>query len=264
LLIRKNLSLRRMFIMNMSHIIFGVACSMVLVTAVMSESEEPKKPTGGVQEERSFKKVVKKELRGDYLLYLPEDYNKDKGKRWPLVLHLHGIGERGDDVSRVKGHGLPRLVEEGRKFPFILVSPQCPERSWWESETDMLIALLDEIEVNYRVDKNRIYLMGLSMGGFGTWALAAKQPERFAAIAPICGGGDPKTAPLIKNIPMWVFHGEKDDVVDPAKSQEMVDAVKAAGGNPKFTLYPGVDHDAWDPTYANEEFWKWLLAQRKK
>lgn len=241
--------------------IFGAICSLMLITVALGEEETP---AAEKQKECSFEKTITKKVQGKYLLYLPQDYGKDKEKLWPLVLHLHGMGERGGDIDILRRHGLPMLIEEGRQFPFLLVSPQCPNDSNWNSETDMLVALLDEIEANYEVDNDRIYLTGLSMGGFGTWSLAVKQPERFAAIAPICGGGNPEKAPLIKDIPMWVFHGEDDDVVPLSNSKEMVDAVKAAGGNPKFTIYPGVDHDAWTPTYANDEFWKWLLDQRKK
>jgi predicted peptidase len=225
---------------------------------------ETAKTETGAQEKRTFKKTIRKTVEMNYLLYLPQDYGKDKATRWPLVLFLHGAGERGDDLEKVKVHGPPKMVAQGKQFPFILVSPQCPEVSWWIKETEELAALLDEIEKKYSVDKSRIYLTGLSMGGYGTWSLAAKQPKRFAAIAPICGMGDPKTAPLIKDIPMWVFHGDKDDAVPFAGSKDMVDAVKAAGGNPKFTIYPGGGHDAWTATYNNSDFWKWLLEQRKK
>ncbi|MEN6355510.1 MAG: alpha/beta fold hydrolase [Armatimonadota bacterium] len=245
----------------MKTIPFAVVC-MLLTGAVIGEPAA--QPVKDVQEECSFTKTISIQVQANYLLSLPRDYNKDKKTRWPLVLFLHGAGERGDDVKKVKLLGPPRMVADGREFPFILVSPQCPEDSWWDTQTDMLSALLDEIETKYRVDKDRIYVTGLSMGGFGTWALAVKEPERFAAIAPICGAGNPKKAALIKNLPMWVFHGDKDDVVNIENSQKMVDAVKAAGGEPKFTIYPGVGHNAWTATYNNDEFWSWLLAQRRK
>ena len=217
-----------------------------------------------MQKECTFEKTVTKIVKGGYLLYLPEDYDKDTDKRWPLVMFLHGMGERGNELNKVKLLGPPRFVADGREFPFILISPQCHDDLFWNDETDMLGAMLDEVEAKYRVDNNQILLTGLSMGGYGTWAFAAKQPNRFAAIAPICGGGNIKDAPIIKDIPMWVFHGDKDDVVELSKSQEMVDAVKAAGGNPKFTVYQGVGHNSWDNAYADGEFWKWFLEQRRK
>lgn len=247
--------------MNTAQIIFGMVCGVLLVTAVIGE---PVKPETDIQKECTFEKTITKKVQGSYLLYLPQDYDKEKNKRWPLVMFLHGMGERGSELNKVKLLGPPRQVADGKQFPFILISPQCPDDSFWDSETDMLTAMLDEVEAKYRVDKSQVLLTGLSMGGYGTWALSAKQPSRFAAIAPICGGGNPKNAPLIKDIPMWVFHGDKDDVVKLSKSQEMVDAVKAAGGNPKFTVYPGVGHDAWTATYNDSEFWKWFLGQRRK
>jgi predicted peptidase len=194
-----------------------------------------------------------------YLLYLPKGYEQKPS--WPLVLFLHGAGERGDDLDVVKEHGLPKLIAEGKEFPFIVVSPQCPTDQSWE--TFELTALLDDIVEKYKVDQNRIYLTGLSMGGFATWALAARTPNRFAAILPICGGGNPKRAKRIAHIPAWVFHGAKDPLVPLARSQEMVDAIKKSDGNVKFTVYPEAGHDAWTETYANPEIYEWLLQQKK-
>lgn len=207
--------------------------------------------------------LVKKTDRCNYLLYLPEGYDKDEKKNWPLVLFMHGSGESGTDLSLVKTQGIPHLIDQGKQFPFIMVAPQIMEFTWWHDQLDMLKDLLDDVESNYRVDKNRIYLTGLSNGGYGTWALAAEQPDRFAAMVPICGGGDTRKAHLIKDIPTWVFHGDQDDTVPLKASQDMVDAVKEAGGNPKFTIYPGVGHGSWIPAYDEEELWKWLLEQHK-
>src|SRR5262249_37880875 len=152
------------------------------------------------------------------LLYLPDAYDSSK-KEWPLLLFLHGAGESGDDLARVKRHGPPKLIEGGKAFPFIVVSPQSSGRGW---NADTLNALLDDLISKYRVDKDRVYLTGLSMGGFGTWSLAATHPEKFAAIAPICGGGRPEDASKIKDIPTWVFHGAKDTTVPIARSEAMV------------------------------------------
>ncbi len=197
-----------------------------------------------------------------YLFYVPADYATAR-KPWPLVLFLHGAGERGDDLEKVKVHGPPKLAAAGKALPFICVSPQCPEKAWWTSEVEILKALLDDIEAKYKVDTNRLYVTGLSMGGFGTWALAIDQPKRFAAIAPICGKGDASKVDVLKDVPTWVFHGAKDNLVPLKESQAMVDALKAAGGNPKFTIYPEAGHDSWTETYDSAEFWKWLLDQRR-
>ena len=203
--------------------------------------------------------TVKHEL--DYLLYLPADLQcKEK---WPLLVFLHGAGERGSDINKVKVHGPPKLVESDPNFKFIVLSPQCPTGSWWDPET--LKVLIDEIEAKYPVDSNRIYLTGLSMGGFGTWALAAHQPNRFAAIAPICGGGDAvRHTYVIKDIPTWVFHGAKDNVVPLERSQSMVDGMKRFGAKEvKFTIYPEAGHDSWTESYNNPELYDWFLSHKK-
>jgi predicted peptidase len=208
---------------------------------------------------------IAKELNRDYkvrlkyLLYLPKDY--DSKKAWPLVLFLHGAGERGNNLNMVKKHGPPKLVAQGKEFPFILVSPQCPAGHWWEPVE--LSALLDEIVEKQKVDKDRVYVTGLSMGGFGTWSLAAHSPKRFAAIVPICGGGEPIMAMLLPHVPAWVFHGAKDPVVPVARGEAMVNALKAAGGTVKFTVYPDALHDSWSETYNNPKLYEWLLEQKR-
>src|SRR5262249_22301455 len=156
--------------------------------------------------------------------------------------------ESGDDLSKVKKHGPAKIVETKKDVPFIVVSPQSPGRGW---NPDTLSALLDDVQANYRVDHDRVYLTGLSMGGFGTWALAAAHPERFAAIAPICGGGNSRDASKIKDLPIWVFHGAKDPTVPIAASENMVKALKEAGSDVKFTIYPEAGHDSWTETYDN-------------
>jgi predicted peptidase len=198
----------------------------------------------------------------DFLLQLPDGYRTaPRDRRWPLVLFLHGLGERGRDLQRVKTHGLPKLVEEGKRFPFILISPQCPDDEWWNVLA--LEALIDHVAKKYRVDRERIYVTGLSMGGYGTWALAQRHPERYAAVVPICGGGEVRHAPDLRNLPLWAFHGANDRTVPLKRSVEMIDAIRAAGGAPKFTIYPEGEHNVWDETYANPELWTWLLAQKR-
>ena len=194
-----------------------------------------------------------------YLLYLPKDYEQKPA--WPLLLFLHGSGEKGDDLNLVKKHGPPKLIEEGKEFPFIVVSPQCPSRKSWEPFE--LSALLDEMVEKYKVDQDRIYVTGLSMGGFGTWALAAHTPNRFAAIVPICGGGDPNRVRRLAHIPVWVFHGAKDPTVPLEMSQKMVEALKKSGGNPKFTIYPEAGHDSWTEAYNDPQLYEWLLQQKR-
>ncbi len=207
-----------------------------------------------------FEKEVRRTVRFGYLLYRPPDYEENGGP-WPLLISLHGMGERGDDLEQVKLNGPPKLIAEGRDFPFIVVSPQCPDTSFWPVETEGLGALLDELCMTLNVDERRIYLTGLSMGGYGTWAWSTAEPERFAALAPVCGRGAPGKADVIKDIPCWVFHGAKDETVPIEGSEEMVEALRAAGGAPKFTVYPEAGHDSWTETYGDEELYEWLLQQ---
>lgn len=221
------------------------------------------KPVPPSQHPQEFEKKITKTLRCKYLLFLPEGYGKEK-KRWPLMLFLHGAGERGDDLKKVKKHGPPKIVQKQKDFRFIVVSPQCPQDDWWPEKTEMLSHLLDNIVARYDVDKERIYLTGLSMGGYGAWALAAKHPERFAAIVPICGGGKRFWANRFKNVPVWAFHGAKDRVVPLKDSEEMVNAIKKQGGNAKLTVYPEAGHDSWTQTYNNKGVYDWLLKHRRK
>ena len=220
--------------------------------------EAPAKPAAGTQVAQAVKKTVPVDLK--YLLYLPEGYEEKDS--WPLMLFLHGAGERGDDLGKVQVHGPPRLAAE-KKFPFILVSPQCPADTWWEPVS--LTALLDEVCEKYKVDEDRVYVTGLSMGGFGTFSLVAHSANRFAAVAPICGGGNEfVTAFQAKSLPIWVFHGSADKVVPVKYSKDMVAALKKAGNEAKLTIYDGVGHDSWTETYNNPEFYEWLLSHTRK
>lgn len=211
----------------------------------------------------------------DYLLFTPKGYEEDKKKKWPLMIFLHGAGERGTNVAKVSVHGPPKVVKTREDFPFVVISPQCPSGETWQAEA--IVALLDRALENYRVDPERVYLTGLSMGGFGSWSLASKYPERFAAVAPICGGGDILNVLLpprgkegaLKSLPIWAFHGAKDPVVRLEESERMVDAFKRAGNqNVKLTVYPEAQHDSWTETYNNEELYNWFLQhtrpQKKK
>ncbi|MHC4543477.1 MAG: carboxylesterase family protein [Planctomycetota bacterium] len=214
------------------------------------------------QHSQSFEKTITKNLSCEYLLFLPEGYSKNK-QGWPLMLFLHGAGERGSDLKKVKKHGPPKIVDKQKDFPFIVVSPQCPKDDWWTDKIEVLIHLLDDIVARYNVDTERIYLTGLSMGGYGTWALASEYPERFAAVAPICGGGNRIMAFRLKDVPVWAFHGAKDNVVPLELSEEMVNAIKARGGDATLTVYPNAGHDSWTETYKNKELYDWFFKHSK-
>lgn len=197
-----------------------------------------------------------------YLLYLPERFDHSEKTRYPLVLFLHGGGEGGDDIQKVKKHGPPKHIAEGEKFPFILVVPQNPsEAQFWDDQ--QLISLLDVLQQNLPVDDRRVDLTGLSRGGFGAWRLAIQNPRRFAALIPICGGGPLPYVKRLKNLPTWVFHGARDRVIPVSESERLVSGLKAAGGNVKFTVYPEAGHDAWTETYSNPEVFKWMLQQQR-
>jgi predicted peptidase len=236
-----------------------LAAAAVAVTLLAPLPARGDEPSSTAQQEKTFEKEITITVKLNYLLYLPKGYDASGEKQWPLILFLHGAGESGDDLSRVKRHGPPKIVGS-KDLPFIIVSPQSSGRGW---NADTLNALLDDVTAKNRVDKDRIYLTGLSMGGFGTWTLAAAHPERFAAIAPICGGGDTRQAGRLKDLPIWVFHGAKDPTVPIARSEEMVKAIKEAGGDPKFTVYPEARHDSWSETYDNPELYEWFLAHKR-
>jgi predicted peptidase len=237
--------------------------AVLLVIFASNVSAAAGNPKAG-QQEHMFEAQITKTVRLNYLLFLPKGYGEDQQQKWPLILFLHGAGERGDDLELVKIHGIPKIAEQREDFPFIAVSPQCSKFSWWTAELDALNALLDEVMKEYAVDTDRIYLTGLSMGGFGTWLLAMAYPERFAAIAPICGGGDPQKAFILKDVPTWVFHGAQDQTVPLERSEEMVNALKECGGDVRFTVYPEAGHDSWTETYDNPELYEWFLKHKRR
>lgn len=212
------------------------------------------------QYKMAMSKPVQFQFQMNYLCYFPENFNQQSDQLYPLLIFLHGSGERGSDLEKVMIQGPPALVEK-QPFPAIVVSPQCAPSVWWD--VFELNKFLDQLIRIYPVDTTRIYLTGLSMGGYGTWEWATRHPERFAAIVPVCGSGNVHRAERLVNVPIWAFHGAKDDVVPPEKSIEMVEAINKLGGNVKFTLYPEANHNSWTETYNNPEMWNWLWQQHK-
>ncbi|GJQ32713.1 MAG: hydrolase [Ignavibacteriaceae bacterium] len=229
--------------------------TILLFTLLMSISI-----TAQIMKPQKFDGTLERKVSYDYLIYLPDGYETSK-EEWPLLIFLHGSGERGDDLNKVKIHGVPKHIEKGEKFPFIVVAPQCKPKKWWRGEE--LVALLDHIEKEYRVDRSRIYVTGLSMGGYGTWSMALEAPERIAAIIPVCGGGLPHRICEAGGVPTWAFHGDKDDVVPISESIKMIEATKRCGIEAILTTYEGGHHNAWDATYSNPEIYKWLLQHKK-
>ncbi|MCS7053007.1 MAG: dienelactone hydrolase family protein [Ignavibacterium sp.] len=241
-------------------IIIKIILLLILILQIKSYSQEEMNKL--LHKNFNKKELIKVDL--NYLLYLPEDY-KLSDKKYPLVIFLHGSGERGDDLEKVKKHGIPKLIEDGKKFPFILIAPQCPSGKRWTHLLLELSLLIEEIQKNYLVDEKKIYLTGLSMGGQGTWALAFYNPQKFAAIAPICGWTDTFEACNLKDLPIWIFHGAKDEVISIEYSQKIYEAIKNCGSNKiKITIYPDLAHDSWTRTYNNPEFYNWLLSISKE
>lgn len=204
------------------------------------------------------------EIHMKYLRFLPDGLRKDPGRIWPLILFLHGAGERGHDPDILKKHGIPKIVEVRSDFPFIALAPQCETGASWEVYMDALKSLLDETIATLPVDRDRVYLTGISMGGYGVWRLAVELPERFAAIVPICGYGPPsqgfpERVCVLKDVPAWVFHGAEDNIVPVEESEKLVNALAACGGEVRFTTYADTGHDSWTRTYDDPKLYEWML-----
>ena len=240
---------------------FAAAASLAATTAPATTI--PPSPPEGVQ-------VAQPAPVGGYpyQLFLPRGYSADGAQKWPLVIFLHGSGERGTDIELVKKNGPPKIIAGHPGSPFILVSPQLEdngEDGRWDSAK--LDALLKDLRAKYRIDPSRIYLTGLSLGGYGTWDWALKRPDLFAAIVPVAANSENKAADpcVLKDVPIWAFHGDQDDVVDPLQGFAIVKAIDACKGNvrPRMTVYPQMTHGSWEPAYDDPAMWRWLLEQRR-
>jgi predicted peptidase len=208
--------------------------------------------------------TISKQVNMPYLLAMPDS---SVPSPWPLILFLHGSGERGTDFTDIVKRGLPKELVNGRKIPFLVVAPQCPPKSTWSVHLDALMAFIEDLQSRYTIDSARIFITGMSMGGTGTWHLACTFPDRFAAIVPVCGDstwyvGDPIEIIDIRHLPVWVFHGEQDGVIPVNVSQTLVNALQKCGGNVRFTVYPDVGHNCWNQVYATSELYSWLSSQR--
>lgn len=201
-----------------------------------------------------------------YKLFVPNNYAKQTDAAYPLILFLHGIKMRGDDLQLLEDYGLIRVAKEAANFPYVVVAPQCPANTQWPDHRDRLLGLIEEIVRHYSIDRDRIYLTGFSMGGEGTWDLAAATENVFAAAAPIAGGYNPEAAASLTRIPIWAFHGEQDDVVPITDTIAIINAIKEIGGNPRFTVYPTMDHGhiVMFETYANPELYAWFERNHRK
>jgi predicted peptidase len=244
-----------------------IACALVLAVGFVSLARgEDLVKTGFV--DKTFKNADG--TTSPYVVFVPKDY--DGKKEYPVILFLHGAGETKQINSKKEGKmpvevGIgPAIKKREKDFPFIVVIPRAEGPGWGATSANAkrALAMLDEVMKEYRTDVKRQYLTGLSMGGMGTWSVAMAHPDRFAAIVPICGRGDTKSAEKIKDLPCWCFHGDADTAVKVEGSRDMIDAIKKAGGKPKYTEYPGVGHNSWDKAYGTDELYTWLLEQKKK
>jgi len=206
--------------------------------------------------------VIEEKL--NYYLYYPEGYETRAVEKFPLLLFLHGGGESGDTLTAIKKNGPPKLIVSGKQFPFLILAPQNPNRNkWWN--TRAVNQLLDSVIADNRVDKNRIYITGLSRGGGAAWEMAVQYPDKFAAMAVVCGMTPvPYAAWIDKNMPIWVFHGEEDQSIPISESEMMVARLKEMGRDVRFTRYPGVGHDSWVKAYNTEALYDWFMEQERK
>ncbi|MFZ9089753.1 MAG: alpha/beta hydrolase-fold protein [Planctomycetaceae bacterium] len=243
-------------------LLLSALCVLGSFTAVAA-GDESQAPRPGTQVEQSLATTDGGSI--GYLLYLPENYTPRT--KLPMILFLHGRGESYGELSLVAKWGPPRFAARGDKLPYILVSPQCPGDDAWNKPTQQqrLIELLDHITSTYAVDEDHVCLTGLSMGGYGSWRLAADHAGRFCAVVPICGGGAPGDAEKLKSLPIWVFHGTEDKAVPLQRSEEMVNAIRESGGRRvRFTIMEHIGHNSWSAAYATPELFSWIANQRRR
>ncbi|MEO1012913.1 MAG: prolyl oligopeptidase family serine peptidase [Bacteroidota bacterium] len=233
---------------------------VVLLTACILEGCTAQSTSNLIDAEQ--RTVIKEDLR--YYLYYPKGYESEPNADFPLLLFLHGGGESGDSLKTIKKNGPPKLIVEGKEFPFLILAPQNPYRKkWWNVRA--VNQLLDSVIRQNRVDPHRIYLTGLSRGGSAAWEMAVQYPDKFAALAVVCGMAPvPYASWINKELPIWVFHGEEDKSIPFSESEEMVRALKQMGYNVRFTNYPGVGHNSWVQAYTTEELYTWFMEQEQK
>jgi len=243
-----------------SVLVVGIASFISFSVSVQAAGESDSAPSR--QLTQTLQRDVSHKVQIQYFVFLPKDYEKSTEK-WPLILYLHGGSLRGDDINRMKKLGLTEKVEADPTFPFIVVSPQCHQGEIW-TDVDALGAILDEVVLTHRVDPDRVYVTGHSMGGRGALYAAYKMPDRFAAVLSL-GLVGPITAwaENLATVPLWLFHGAKDPFTPLKEVEELLRAVEAAGGQPQLTVLPGRDHYILD-VYDRPDLYKWLAQQKRK
>jgi predicted peptidase len=246
---------------------------LILIFTVVSTVQGQTSKSTNTFQERLFVNAKGESLR--YMFFAPKTV--DNQPPYPLVLWLHGGGARGDDPNLILSFGDAHgplffaRSENQSRFPCFILAPQCPANTLWSdpfsdtpgAQIRLVIELLDSLQKEVNLDKTRLYVIGISMGGFATWDLIARYPRLFAAALPICGGGNPAKAALMINTPIWAFHGDQDDLVNVSQSRQMIQAIKEKKGNPKYSEYKGVGHFAWEPAFRESDFLSWVFAQRR-
>ncbi len=243
--------------MKKFHLVDMIKCILYLIALLLFQSCVAQSKPNLIDAE--MQTVISEKL--SYYLYYPDDYESDQKKMFPILLFLHGGGESGDSLVALKRNGPPKMIVDGKKFPFLILAPQNPhQKQWWN--TRAINQLLDTIVANNRVDKNRIYLTGLSRGGGAAWEMAVQYPTKFAAMAVVCGMSPvPYASWIDKKMPIWVFHGEEDKSIAISESENMVNRLKSMGYSVKFTKYPGVGHNSWIRAYKTEALYDWFMQQ---
>lgn len=206
--------------------------------------------------QRSLNRELRTAVSGNYFLQLPTDLIQE-GSSFPLLIFLHGMAQQ-DYIFDLAAP--PKMKKDGDDFPCAIATPVCNEVRW---SCDIVLALIEELSERYAIDRDRIYLTGISIGGMATWHTALRNPDLFAAIVPVCGAGDPWNAFRISDVPCWAFHGRKDSIVPVEVTESMLKAIIDSGGNPKVTIYEDGGHRIWDRVYQTEELWQWLFSQAK-
>lgn len=239
---------------------------LILLSMLIScnDSDDVSKP---VSTEKAKQIEVRDSQGFSFLLFMPANESQKINEKYPLIIFLHGIGERGNDLQLLKREGLPKILDGDTSFPFIVISPQCPVSTEWyytnENNIQKMDLMIDDAIKRYPIDTNRIYLTGLSMGGIGTWYFAINMPERFTAIAPVAFRGDGWSPCAAQNIPVWAFHGKNDNVIPLTAAQSIVDQFENCDGNIEFTVYNDLPHDCWTRTYNNQSLYAWFLQNSK-
>lgn len=226
---------------------------LVLITSIFCTAQG---------QQTAHKILLNPQMEMQYLLYLPKTYTEDSLQSYPLLLFLHGGGQGGSDIEKVKQNGIPQLIANGKDFPFIVLSPQNPNLLMFWNET-ALINLLDKIQETYRVDKSRIYIAGISRGGYGAWRMAIQYPDRFAALIAVSGESPSSYAFWLGNMPIWVFHGDADQSIPVSESDAMVNSLKKNGNNVKYTRYENAGHNIGGKAFNTPELFEWMLQQKK-